>query len=105
MTGLAESAARTDALKREHYTAEQRQASGRPMTPEDLGTMGRLLVGTDVEAEEVAGYGLLVVQTVMRDLRRKGMLRGARQADLRAVVFAAFFEGLLLGLHHRGAGS
>jgi hypothetical protein len=104
MPGLAHAISRYNARKQEHLEPSQTIPTGRsydgsprPDVDED-GTLARLIDGTGVTGPEAAAGALYVVTAVMRQIRRAGILRAAKQDALRAVLFAVWLDGLTTGL-------
>lgn len=98
MPGLAHAISRYDDRKREHLTPAQTRPGGRRFEVDDGATLDRLMTGTGVDGPEAAAGAAFVVAAAMKQVRRAGILRGAKQDDLRALLFALWLDGLTTGL-------
>jgi hypothetical protein len=95
---------RYNARKLEHLTQAQRAPSPRDTGADDRDVMGQLLVGAGIDGEEALTAAGVAADAILRDLARAGQLRGAKRPVLRAVLVAAWVDGLGTGAMHVKAG-
>lgn len=98
MTSFLETMRSFNAIKAEHVPDEMFQPRGDLGTVEDEALARLLAKGVRVDDAQVAGS--IMVDALMRALRRTGRLRGANQTHLHSALYSAWLDGLGVGLHH-----
>lgn len=98
---LARSLTAYNALKQEHITQRQAQPGlPRDWQDDDTALLSAMFGSSGVDSDVVATCGVLMVDVMMHQIRRAGILRAANQRQLRALLFSAWIDGLGLGLYH-----
>lgn len=98
MNALRDTDARLVALKQEHATAQQRGPSGRDMDAGDLAAIDALLIATGVSAEDALDFGGDRVRHMLAAVMDRP---GLTANDLGELLFTAWLDALVLGLHHQ----
>lgn len=98
---LARSLDAYNAIKHEHVTDRHRQPGNDSIwNDDDTAMLDAMFASSGIAPEVAAACAIAMVESMMREVRRAGVLRAANQRHLRALLFSTWLDGLGLGLYH-----